>query len=1502
MTNQPEISEIRKRDGRIVKFEPEKITNAIYKAILAVKGKDGEVAKNISNQVVAIIAEKFKGRIPTVEDIQDTVEEVLIKNGYSEVAKAYILYRQKRSELREAKRLLGVSDDLKLAVNAIRVLENRYLLKDEKGNVIETPAEMFRRVAHVIATVDCLYGKKADVKKTEEEFYHVLANLEFLPNSPTLMNAGTDIGQLSACFVLPVMDSIESIFDTLKQMALIHKSGGGVGYSFSKLRPRGDVVKSTMGVASGPVSFMRIFDVATDVIKQGGCISADTIIRTDNGPICSGELLDCRDLGENFTNSLVYDGTSFHPALIASDNGISEVYRIKTEIGLELESTYNHEICTVDDEGKIVWKKAQDIKEGDWVVAVLGGHMGEDQELPRLCKQHFNAIPITIPQKMNPKLAELLGLYMSDGCFSTNGRIIFAVENKDIEIIGRIKELMLKLFGLRVSQEEVDGNYTQLIYRSHDLQRFFGKMGWVKKSSPQAFVPKDIFSSSEQTVFGFLRGLFEGDGDVHSDGYPRLYSTSEKLVKQVQQLLLGLGIVSRYDIHEKRDNSFGKLPIYTMMMIQTRSVGLFKEKIGFITKRKNDLLLARIHDKMFEPSDVIPNQWRRLRSLYNYVGRGYVRWRPSAEREFYRAIMHYITTNPKHRRNLTRKKLFELMDRFPKVKADPQLRAMSDYKYFYTRIKSVERSRSRTMDIEIPSAKCFVANGILVHNKRRGANMGILQVDHPDIIEFITAKEKEGVLANFNISVAVTDSFMKAVENNEDYNLINPRTGKPEKKLHARDIFDLIVTMAWRTGDPGIVFIDEINRHNPTPNIGSIESTNPCVTRDTFVTTDEGLVRVDRLHNPQRVLARDGAFHPIAWVGRTGVKEVYRIKTKAGYEVKATPDHRFLTFNGIWKPVRELTENDKLALQLNGKFGTLHVDRELALALGWLVGDGCLTRNVEDVILHFNMDEKLEILPVFKGFLDKLNKREVKPQFHYNEVSLKYSSKIAKLFYDLGVEPIEPWNKAVPNSVFTMDRESVRNFLSALFSADGSPQGNRRKGVSIRLPSVSLKLLKQVQLLLLQFGIYSRIYENRRNARWKLLPDSKRRMKEYYCHTEHELVITRESMFKFIKEIGFCLSSKTLKFERIKPQRIYRDNPDLQVETIETIGVDEVYDLNEPITNSFAANGLMVHNCGEVPLLPYESCNLGSINLAKMVKDGEINWDKLSRTVRTAVHFLDNVIDANRYPLPQIEKSTKANRKIGLGVMGFAEMLTELNIPYDSEEAIATAERVMGLIAEEARKKSVELARERGTFPNFKGSLWEKRGYKAMRNATLTTVAPTGSISIIANTTSGIEPLFAVSFIRNVMGTQLLEVNSSFERAAREKGFYSTELMTQIAKWGTIQGMKEIPADVRRVFVTALDIAPEWHVKMQAAFQKYVDNAVAKTVNLPYEATLDEVRKIFLLARDLKCKGITVYRYGSKKEQVLYVGPVSTVGSSSGQYVRADSEYAGGCPSGVCPL
>jgi ribonucleoside-diphosphate reductase alpha chain len=299
-----------------------------------------------------------------------------------------------------------------------------------------------------------------------------------------------------------------------------------------------------------------------------------------------------------------------------------------------------------------------------------------------------------------------------------------------------------------------------------------------------------------------------------------------------------------------------------------------------------------------------------------------------------------------------------------------------------------------------------------------------------------------------------------------------------------------------------------------------------------------------------------------------------------------------------------------------------------------------------------------------------------------------------------------------------------------------------------------------------------------------------------------------------------------------------------------------------------------------------------------MAADGEIDWDKVAETTRIGIHFLDNVIDANKFPLPEIEKTTKGNRKIGLGVMGWADLLIRLGIPYNSEEALNLGEKLMKFIAEEARKESVRIAETRGAFPNFSHSLWATRGYKVLRNSTLTTVAPTGTISIIAGVTSGIEPLFAVSYVRNVMeGTRLIEVNSQFEMAARREGFYSKELMMEVAKRGSVKNMSGVPEDVQRVFVTAFDIDPEWHVRMQAAFQKYIDNAVSKTVNLPAEASLEDVRKIYLLAYKLKCKGVTVYRYGTKREQVLGIAPMA-VGEES---LTADSEYAGGCPAVSCP-
>jgi ribonucleoside-diphosphate reductase alpha chain len=570
-----------------------------------------------------------------------------------------------------------VPEKVALAENALAVLNKRYLKKDKQGNPIETPEDMLRRVARTVAAAELVYNPRCDVRDIENEFYGLMARLEFLPNSPTLMNAGRELGQLSACFVLPIEDSIESIFDAVKHTAMIHKSGGGTGFSFSRLRPESDRVGTTGGVASGPVSFMRAFDVATDVIKQGGT--------------------------------------------------------------------------------------------------------------------------------------------------------------------------------------------------------------------------------------------------------------------------------------------------------------------------------------------------------------------------------------------------------------------------------------------------------------RRGANMAILSIDHPDIEHFITAKQQAGVLTNFNLSVAITDKFMAAVRDNGEYDLVNPHNGEVFARRKARAIFDQIVQLAWKTGDPGIVFIDRINAENPTPQLGKIESTNPC---------------------------------------------------------------------------------------------------------------------------------------------------------------------------------------------------------------------------------------------------------------------------------------------------------------------------------------------------------------GEQPLLPYESCNLGSVNLSKMVKGNgkkEVDYNKLGYTVRTAVRFLDDVIDVNKFPLEQIAEQTRRTRKIGLGVMGFADMLIALGISYNSPEALATAEAVMGFVQSESHRASEALAAERGVFPAYEGSKYD--GKVKMRNASCTTIAPTGTLSIIAGCSSGIEPHFALCFTRNIMdGTRMIEVNPYFERAARDGGFYSEDLMKKLAEGAHLEDMTEIPAEVKKLFVTAHNITPRGHVMMQAVFQKYTDNAVSKTVNFPAEATVPDVEGVYLMAFDEGLKGITIYRDGCKADQPMSTG------------------------------
>lgn len=1280
---------------------------------------------------------------------------------------------------------------------------------------------------------------------------------------------------------------------------------------------------------SGPISFMEVFNAATNTIKQGGCVAADSLIRTDTGTIPIGELLNCPPFGENPTKSLVYDGDDFNHAYISMDNGVAEVITITTDLGIELEPTYNHLIANINEEGDLIWKRAEDLKEDDWIVVVLGGHSGNDSFLPPVKEQHPNSNQITLPKKITPEIGEILGLYMADGCISTQGRLVFSLDNKDSDLIQRIQDLMLKSFSLSVGTVDDKETYTDLFFYSRDLCDYFEKMNWKKTSSFDAFVPQIIFQSSEAVAKGFIRGLFTGDGDVHSDGYPRYCSISKQLIKQLQQLLLGLEIVSSITINEKRSGSFGDKPIYILTIIPERSLTIFKDEIGFASQRKNDTFFKRFPKKTFEYVDYIPNQRSKLKQHYNYVGAGTGKGRTKrgANRQFYRAIYHYILDSPSSYRNLTRKRLLQLFEKFPFLAEDTHFREISDPKYYFTQVRSIKRSEIYTMDIEVSGSNKFVANGVLVHNRRRGANMGILRIDHPDVMEFITCKEDQSRFTNFNISVAVTESFMKAVENEEDYDLINPRTKKVIGKLNAKEVFNKIVELSWKNGEPGMVFIDRINKSNPTPELGEIESTNPCVTGDTLVATEKGLMRMEKLVEqygeggiaiatdnrvPVQVPNGDGTvslmevkekgvtLRHITRAFTTGIKDVYKIITQSGYELKATADHEMVTNDG-WVKIRNIDlEKHKLLLQSgegkfnkdlslpfkiqnefigkNGRKYSFNLpsqwSKELGQVMGWLVGDGWLRTGDKNCRVGFTFGERDEkVMNHLKPFINSWYGTDIEAIKRENGVyHLSYHSKyFVDFFKKLGVKPVKADKKQVPETIFMAPRETVIGFLQGLFSADGTVNYRRDHSSYVRLTSKSRILLSEVQILLANFGIKSRIYNRSRKPRQTFTYVTKSGEIRNYISDGicFELEISRKSVLRFLSEIGFLQDLHEKKIANFSNKNFREEIFLEKIKSIEKVGIERVYDLTEPKTLTFITGALVSVDCGEQPLLPYESCNLGSINLSHHVTNGSIDWSLLEDSVRSAVLFLDNVIDKNRYVLPEIEEMTKGNRKIGLGVMGFADLLVKLSIVYDSKEALTIAEEIMSFIQKIGREESIKLGKEKGNFPNFKHSIFKGK-YETMRNATITTIAPTGTISLIAGNSSGIEPYYAVAYTRNVLGGEkLFDVNPLFESIAKERGFYSKDLIEEIASRNSIKEMDEIPEDVRKIFTTSHDLTPEWHIKLQASFQKHVDNATSKTINFPSSATKEDIAKAYILAYKNDCKGITVYRDGSRKYQVL---------------------------------
>ncbi|MBI5242479.1 MAG: ribonucleoside reductase class II [Elusimicrobia bacterium] len=858
---------------------------------------------------------------------------------------------------------------------------------------------------------------------------------------------------------------------------------------------------------------------------------------------------------------------------------------------------------------------------------------------------------------------------------------------------------------------------------------------------------------------------------------------------------------------------------------------------------------------------------------------------------------------------------------------------------------------------------------------RRGANMGILHYTHPEIRDFINMKSSGAggsIMENFNVSVAIDAKFMQAVAEDAEYDLVNPRTQQPAGKLRAREVWDLMVENAWKSGDPGYVVIDRINASasNPTPALGAIESTNPCFAGHVRLATDRGLLAFEELYLDKTEIAvatdnrvsalralggGSGAAVAVKAAGGITLRRaapvfktrknwpVLHLETEHGFEVTATPDHKFFTPDGL-KELKDLRPGDEILIQSGRgvwsrdyalppfipdnklKARTTRSEaslprkwsRELGEILGWVIGDGWASaetpggRNVPNytIGLMYGDEEKKILAPKFQKLVKEwlgMDGAEIERNgtlVHYYKSSLYY------FLRSLGLSEAEGPDKQMPSALWKAPREAVLGFLSALFTADGTVNVSESiHSGSIRLANSSKKLLQEVQLLLLNEGVVSHLY-HRRKAGHKMMPDSKRKPKMYPFKDQYELAITRQNRSRFLDEIGFLTPTKQKKaraFESTLSRGAYLESFTTRVKAITPAGRTDVYCTTEPETHSLISAGIISGNCGEQPLLAWEPCNLGSLNLANFVEgsldEGTFNFKRLETVVQAAIRFLDDVIDVNNYPIPEIERIAKANRRVGLGVMGWAECLAKLGVAYDCQEALDFAEKTMRLINTASREASEKLARERGVFPNWKGSIYDPNGphYRGatslVRNCARTTIAPTGTIAIAAGLQGGgIEPFFAIAYTRyNAKALDALkqgrnpeakdvffEVNPLFKQVAEENRYFGLskgDLWKKINdNHKSVRGVPEIPPWIQKLFPTAHDVSVEHHVHMQAAYQKHTDNGVSKTINLPSSATQEDVRRAYQLAYDLGCKGITIYRDGSKTQQVLNLGASQAAG------------------------
>jgi ribonucleoside-diphosphate reductase alpha chain len=791
----------------------------------------------------------------------------------------------------------------------------------------------------------------------------------------------------------------------------------------------------------------------------------------------------------------------------------------------------------------------------------------------------------------------------------------------------------------------------------------------------------------------------------------------------------------------------------------------------------------------------------------------------------------------------------------------------------------------------------FATERIKQGGVRRGANMGILRIDHPDIMKFIALKQGDAnKMQNFNVSVAITDAFMLALEAGKDFDLIHPVSGNVVAQLHAPTVWKEIVRCAHKIGDPGLWFVDRVNATDALSEaLGPIEAPNPCQPVWATVLTPDGIRTLADIDVGSTIWSGQRWTKVIKKVA-TGVKPVHAYRTRAG-TFYGTENHRVMQ-NGRKIEARAADAIDAVVgvvdPRTNWGYGLQDV------VDGLVLGDGTYHKASGRVFLCAGPDEIEEYRCDPVGAMEYVG--EHRPGVKDTAYEVRTTFKTLPLTY----------NRTIPNEYRYGNTITVAGFLRGLYSANGSVTGNR-----VTLKASSFAVIEAVQEMLSSIGISSYYTVNKAH-------DVEHANGVYTSRESYDLNIGHVNGRRlFAERIGFIQAHKnerltaSLDANPVQAPKITYDIAD-----IEYIGDQLVFDITvDADEHTYWTGGLLVSNCGEVGLRPFDACCLGSVNLAEffvekeaagnahkygnvVMRHGSIDFDRLQRTVQHSVRFLDNMLTVNKYPIPEIHDVTSKCRKIGLGVMGWADLLVQLGIPYSAPEARELGTHVMKLVNTWAADASEKLAEARGPFHHWPVSKWAKLGHKPRRHATTTVIAPTGTISIIAGCSSGIEPLYGLSMTRDQAGMTMLEVNPLVEKIAKREGFWSDQLAETVRQTGSLVDAPGVPDHWRAVFAIANELSMEDHVGMQSVFQAHTEDAVSKTINLKNDATEADIERAYMLAWTKGCKGITVYRDGCRSGQVLTTGvaakpadvpvaPAASIASTTKRRVPADGRRSG---------